>query len=202
MAIYTVQVQQLFTQASINQDPEASHDAERAHRSFKQGIAQLRERITGGDSAKNNIGIGKTKKKQAMPQHWIISVRPKRKQENWRLWDSLWLVLQRRQAHDTGLCYRGVEAGNLVLSDFNTLAQNLRTQLNRIKNQGVNDAKNNAHAITESTKKASMIMLIISLVGIGLGLGIAIYLTHYLGKQLGIDPYLQKRLPWKLPMAI
>ncbi len=92
----------------------------------------------------------------------------------------------------------GVEAGNLVLNDFNTLAQNLRTQLNRIKNQGVNDAKNNAHAITESTKKASMLMLIISLTGITLGLGIAVYLTHYLGKLLGIDPYFAKGIAMEI----
>lgn len=47
MAIYIVQVQQLFTQASISQDPEAFRDAERSAEDFKQGIAQLRERISG-----------------------------------------------------------------------------------------------------------------------------------------------------------
>lgn len=44
MAVYTVQVQQLLTQASISQDPDSFQDAERAAEDFKQGVAQFRER--------------------------------------------------------------------------------------------------------------------------------------------------------------
>ncbi|PPD48245.1 MAG: chemotaxis protein [Methylobacter sp.] len=41
-------------------------------------------------------------------------------------------------------------------------------------------------------------MLVISLTGICLGLGIAIYLTRYLSKQLGIDPYFAKGIAMEI----
>ncbi|MFA6609032.1 MAG: PAS domain-containing protein, partial [Candidatus Paceibacterota bacterium] len=197
MAIYTVQVQQLFTQASINQDPEAFQDAQRAAEDFKQGITQFRERITGGNSAKITSELAATKNSHATTLNNVSS--PEAKIAELAALETAfdWYYSEGKRM-TTVYAAEGVGAGNLVLNDFNTLAQNLRTQLNRIKNQGVNDAKNNAHAITESTKKASMLMLIISLTGITLGLGIAVYLTHYLGKLLGIDPYFAKGIAMEI----
>lgn len=197
MAIYTVQVQQLFTQASLNQDSESYQDAERAAEDFKQGIAQFRERLAGKDSAKITTDLAAIKNNPIATLNNVASTEAKLAELVALETGFDWYYSEGKRM-TTVYATDGVESGNLVLKDFNKLAKNLRTQLNRIKNQSVNDAKNNAHAITGSTRHATMIMLVISLTGISLGLGIAIYLTHYLGKQLGIDPYFAKGIAMEI----
>ncbi|MCK9395531.1 MAG: methyl-accepting chemotaxis protein [Methylobacter sp.] len=196
MAIYTVQVQQLFTQVSINQDPDGYQDAERVAEDFKQGIAQFRERLAAETPAKTTESAA-DKSGHATTLNNVTSTEVKMKELAALETAFDWYYSEGKRM-TTVYAAEGVEAGNPVMKDFNKLAKNLRTQLNRIKNQGVNDAKNNAHAITESTKHASKIMLVISLTGIGLGLGIALYLTYYLGKQLGIDPYFAKGIAMEI----
>ncbi|MGR9014653.1 MAG: methyl-accepting chemotaxis protein [Gammaproteobacteria bacterium] len=196
MAIYTVQVQQFFTQVSINQDPEAYQDAERAAEDFKRGIAQFRERLVGENPLNATEGVG-IKKSHATTLDNVSSLEVKMKELTSLEAGFDWYYSEGKRM-TTVYAAEGIEAGNLVLKDFNKLAKNLRTQLNRIKNQSVNDAKNNSHAITESTKYASMVMLIISLSGISLGIGIAIYLTRYLNKRLGIDPYFAKAIAMEI----
>lgn len=197
MAIYTVQVQQLFAQASISQDPDSFQDAERAAEDFKQGIVQFRERLAGENAAKtipestaDKQGRATTLDNFATPEQKLKELAALETGFDW--------YFNEGKRMTTVYANEGVDAGNLVLKDFNKLAKNLRTQLNRIKNQGVNDAKNNAHEITESTKQATKTMLFISLAGISLGLGIAIYLTRYLDKRLGIDPYFAKGIAMEI----
>ncbi|MGZ5052685.1 MAG: methyl-accepting chemotaxis protein, partial [Methylobacter sp.] len=195
MAIHTVQVQQLLTQASISQDPDSFLDAERAVEDFKQGIAQFRGNLTAEIQAKSETAADD--KSQATKLNNVASpeVRLKELAALETAFD--WYYSEGKRMASV-YAAEGVESGNLVLKDFNKLAKNLRTQLNRIKNQCVNDAKNNAHAITESGKRASTIMLVISAVGICLGLGVTFYLTRYLDKQLGIDPYFAKGIAMEI----
>ncbi|HEY8159741.1 MAG TPA: PAS domain-containing protein, partial [Methylobacter sp.] len=197
MAVYTVQVQQLLTQASISQDPDSFQDAERAVEDFKQGIAQFRERLALETPEKKVSESEAVKNSHATTLSNFASSEVKMK-ELAALETAFDWYYSEGQRMTKVYATEGVEAGNLVLNDFNKLAKNLRTQLNRIKNQGVNDAKNNAHAIAESTKQATMIMLAISLTGISLGLGIAFYLTRYLNKRLGIDPYFAKEIAMEI----
>ncbi len=197
MAIYTVQVQQFLIQASIRQDQESYEDAKRAAEDFKRGIAQLRQRIIGEDSEKITTKLASIKHGRVATLDNVAS--PIIKMTELTSLDTGfdWYYNEGKRMAAI-YATEGVEAGNPVMNDFNKLAKNLRTQLNRIKNQGVNDAKNNAHAIAESTQQASMVMLTISLTGILLALGIAIYLTRYLGKQLGIDPYFAKGIAMEI----
>jgi methyl-accepting chemotaxis protein len=197
MAVYTVQVQQLFTQASISQDPDSFQDAERAAEDFKQGIVQFRERLDEEKAAKVTPEPTAGKHDQATTLSNFATPEQKLKELAALETGFDWYFSEGKRMSAV-YANEGVDAGNAVLKDFNKLAKNLRTQLNRIKNQGVNDAKNNAHAITESTKQATTTMLAISLAGIGLGLGIAIYLTRYLDKRLGIDPYFAKGIAMEI----
>ncbi len=197
MAIYTVQVQQFFTQASISQDPDSFQDAERAAEDFKLGIAQFRERLAGENSAAITSELATIKNGHVATLNNLNSPVVKMTELAALETGFDWYYSEGKRM-TTVYATEGTEAGNLVMKDFNKLAKNLRTQLNRIKNQGVNDAKNNAHAITESTRHASMIMLAISLTAIGLGLGIAIYLTRYLDKRLGIDPFFAKGIAMEI----
>ncbi|MDO9048699.1 MAG: methyl-accepting chemotaxis protein [Methylobacter sp.] len=197
MAVYTVQVQQLLTQASISRDPDSFQDAQRAAEDFKQGIVQFRERLAGENSAKITTELATIKNGRVATLDNVTSPVVKMTELAALETGFDWYYSEGKRMTAV-YATEGVEAGNPVMKDFNKLAKNLRTQLNRIKNQGVNDAKNNAHAITESTKKASMIMLAISSIGISLGLGIAIYLTRYLSKQLGIDPYFAKGIAMEI----
>ncbi len=197
MAVYTVQVQQLLTQASISQDPDSFQDAQRAAEDFKQGIAQFRERLTGENAAQITTELAAVKNGHVATLNNVAS--PVVKMTELAALETAFDWYYSEGKRMTAVyATEGVEAGNSVMKDFNKLAKNLRTQLNRIKNQGVNDAKNNAHAITESTRHASMIMLVISAIGIGLGLGIALYLTRYLDKRLGIDPYFAKGIAMEI----
>lgn len=197
MAVYTVQVQQLLTQASISQDADSFQDAQRAAEDFKQGVAQFRERLAGEKTAEITTELAAIKNGRVATLDNVTSPLVKMTELAALETGFDWYYSEGKRMTAV-YATEGVEAGNLVMKDFNKLAKNLRTQLNRIKNQGVNDAKNNAHAITESTQRASMIMLIISLTGISLGLGIAIYLTRYLDKRLGIDPYFAKGIAMEI----
>lgn len=197
MAVYTVQVQQLFTQASISQDPDSLQDAQRAAEDFKQGIVQFRERLDEEKAATVTPEPTAGKHDQATTLSNFATPEQKLKELAALETGFDWYFSEGKRM-STVYANEGVDAGNAVLKDFNKLAKNLRTQLNRIKNQGVNDAKNNAHAITESTRQATTTMLVISLAGIGLGLGIAIYLTRYLNKRLGIDPYFAKGIAMEI----
>jgi methyl-accepting chemotaxis protein len=187
----------LFTQASISQDPDSFQDAERAAEDFKQGIVQFRERLAEEKAVKVTPEPTADKHDQATTLTNFATPEQKLKELAALETGFNWYFSEGKRM-STVYANEGVDAGNAVLKDFNKLAKNLRTQLNRIKNQGVNDAKNNAHAITESTKQATTTMLAISLVGIGLGLGIAIYLTRYLDKRLGIDPYFAKGIAMEI----
>jgi methyl-accepting chemotaxis protein len=140
MATYTVQVQQLFTQASISQDPDSLQDAERAAEDFKQGIAQFREVLDKEKSVKitpeseaNKNGHATTLNNVATPEQKLKELAALETGFDW--------YFSEGKRMTTVYANEGVDAGNLVLKDFNKLAKNLRTQLNRIKNQGVNDAK-------------------------------------------------------------
>jgi len=197
MAIYTVQVQQFFTQVSINQDPDGYQDAERAAEDFKQGLTQFREHLQAEDNTLKSTQSGVVKNGSVTTLNNVSSPAAKMT-ELVALEKGFDFFYSEGKRMTTVYATEGVEAGNLVLKDLNKLAKNLRTQLNRIKNNEVNDAKNNAHNIAESTKYASKTMLVISLTGICLGLGIAIYLTRYLGKQLGIDPYFAKGIAMEI----
>jgi methyl-accepting chemotaxis protein len=183
MATYTVQVQQFYIQASISQDTESFQDAKRASDDFKQSLAQLRkgldEENTATPAGKNDsttvIGSPTAKMKELVALETGFDWYYNEGQHMTKVYNG-----------------EGVEAGNRAMKDFNKLAKNLRTQLNKIKNQSVNDAKNNAHEITESTLIATKFMLAVSLASIILGLGIAVYLTRYLVITLGADPYVAK----------
>jgi methyl-accepting chemotaxis protein len=196
MAIYTLQVQQFLTQAALNQDPDNYQDAQRAVDDFKLGITQLRESLTEVNPAVTNEALV-TKSDQGTTVNNAKSSAAKL-QELASLEAGFNWYYQEGQHMTKVYTSDGIEAGNLVLKDFNKLAKNLRTQLNRIRNQQVNDAKNNAHAIAESTKHASLFMLVISLVGTFFGLSIALYLTHYLDRQLGVDPYHAKSIAMEI----
>lgn len=191
MAIYTIQVQQLLTQVALNQDPDSYQDADRAVEDFKLGVAQFRENLTKENSAQTQAGPPAVKGRDAVVTNNVTAPSARLKELDALEAGFDWYYSEGKRMTKI-YADEGVDAGNLVMKDFNKLAKNLRTQLNRIKNQEVNDAKNNAHAITQSTEYASKVMLSISLAAIGLGLGIAFYLTRYLSRQLGIDPYFAK----------
>ncbi|MFI3187622.1 MAG: PAS domain-containing protein, partial [Methylococcaceae bacterium] len=191
MARYTLQVQQLLTLASINKNPETYKDAERAAQDFKIGMAQFRERLADNKVfavANPSIQDGQRVTLDNVDTYMARMKELTALEEGFDWYYSL--------GKQMSVVYQsaGLTAGNLLMEDFNRLAKNLRTQLNRIKNQAVNDATNNVHVITESTQQTPKTMLAISLVGILFGLCIAIFLTRYLSKQLGIDPYLAKAI--------
>ncbi len=187
MATYIVQVQQFYTQASISQDTESLQDAKRASDDFKQSLTLLRKGLdeeNAATPASNNDSttLNSTESPAAKLKELVAL-------ETGFDW-----YFSEGQHMTTVYNGEGVEAGNRAMKDFSKLAKNLRTQLNRIKNQSVNDAKNNAHEINKSTQIATKIMLAVSLAGIILGLGIAIYLTRYLVITLGTDPYVAKNI--------
>ncbi len=192
MATYTVQVQKFFTQASISQDPESIQDAKRAAEDFKLGINHLRQSLEEENTAAlTPLNTPITTLNNALsPAAKLKELTALETGFDW--------YYNEGQRMTTVYATEGIEAGNLAMKDFNKLAKNLRSQLNRIKNQAVNDAKNNAHAINEATQKATRIMLAVSSTGIILGLGIAVYLTRYLAITLGTDPRVATAIAMKI----
>jgi signal transduction histidine kinase len=194
MALNTLQVQRLLTLASINQNPEDYKDAESAAQDFKIGILKFRERLSKDHLVEETTNANESDNfNQEITLDNVTEYHAKMKELTALEEGFEWYYNVGKQM---SVVYQseGLTAGNLLMEDFNRLAKNLRTQLNRVKNQAVNDAKNNVHTIIDSTQQTPRTMFAISLAGILLGLGIAYFLTRYLSKQLGIDPYLAKAI--------
>ena len=113
MATYTVQVQQFYTQASISQDPENFQDATRASEDFKQALTQLRNEL----DQENTVTL--TTKNDATTLNNANSPAAKLK-ELAALGVGFDWYCNEGQRMTTIYASEGVDAGNLVMKDFNT----------------------------------------------------------------------------------
>ncbi len=87
---------------------------------------------------------------------------------------------------------QGIDAGNIIMEDFDITATELIEIMGKFKADAINNELKTTNYLNESTANASNLMMLISALLVALSLGVAFYLTAYLYKQLGIDPYYAK----------
>lgn len=83
---------------------------------------------------------------------------------------------------------QGVDAGNLVMGNFDHEVVTIKKQIGDFRQKQVNDARDTLQYLVSTSLQSSRILLWISVSLIVIALVVAIYLTRYLSKLLGIDP--------------
>ena len=165
MVIDVLQVQQFFTDVSATHDPQGYKEADLATTDFTSRIVQILSAET---------------------------TSPEQAQELAKLNSAFDLYYNQGKRMAAIYVNQGIEAGNASMREFDATAGHLTTLMEKFKDSVINEELQTTTELSEATKHASRLILAISAVLITLSLGIAFYLTNYLYKQLGIDPYYAK----------
>lgn len=167
MARDIVQVQQFLNNVSATKNSAAYADAERSREDFKHGLEQYRQ-FAAADANKlkaiDTLEIG----------------------------FNLFYSDGKRMAE--AYLNEGADAGNQIMEDFDHAAHKLSSQMIRLRNSESNGAKASIESIFDDTQKMRKTLWIMASVIIAMAITIALLLIHYLGKQLGIDPFHAKEL--------
>ncbi|MDO9106689.1 MAG: methyl-accepting chemotaxis protein [Methylovulum sp.] len=165
MMVDVIQIQQFLTDVSATHDPEGYKDAEEAAIDFKKNMARLLA---------------------------LDSVNPVQQAEFAKIdaaFERFYSQGKRMAATYIG---QGLEAGNVIMEDFDAASLDLAGLMKKLKSGAVSKELQTTAELGKTTDQATNVMAVISILLIMLSLGIAYYLTNYLYKQLGIDPYYAK----------
>ncbi|MCX7089342.1 MAG: methyl-accepting chemotaxis protein [Methylococcales bacterium] len=162
-----VQVQQFLTDVSATHNPAGYEDAESAAQEFKKGLLTFQARTDTDPTQLHALKALETD------------------------FDTFYTDGKRMAA---AYISNGIEAGNLIMEDFDQSSLNLTTRMNALRDSEAKAASEHVHSLSESAISGSRMMWVITLISIFLGLGIALYLTRYLSQQLGIDPFYAKAI--------
>jgi methyl-accepting chemotaxis protein len=83
---------------------------------------------------------------------------------------------------------QGLEAGNLIMADFDQDVEAMRQQINGFRSGQIDEARATLQSLVDTSLQSSRNLLWVSFLLVTVALGIAIYLTRYLSRLLGIDP--------------
>jgi len=165
MTVDVIQVQQFLTDVSATHDQEGYKDAEEAAADFKKQMTQLLASDSVSASHKEEL----LKLDVAFDQFYSQG---------------------KRMA--SAYIDQGIEAGNVIMEDFDATSLRLAGLMRTFKSDATTKELQMTAELSEATRNASHLMMGISALLLVLGLTIAFYLTNYLYKQLGIDPYYAK----------
>lgn len=84
---------------------------------------------------------------------------------------------------------QGMDAGNLIMVDFDRDVAAIKKQIGNFRQEQTEGTRDSLQGLNNTSMESSKNVLLISFVLVILALVIAIYLTRYLGKLLGIDPF-------------
>ncbi|MBL6986339.1 MAG: methyl-accepting chemotaxis protein [Methylobacter sp.] len=165
MARDIVLVHQFLSDVSASHSPMGYQDAEKSTQDFKQGLLQFRRHISGNTAKLKEVEI---------------------------LEANFDLFYQDGKRMAAAYLSDGMEAGNIIMQDFDHESYKLSSQMIKLRNAEVNAAKFHVNNITETTHQVSAVLWAMSVAIITLALGIAFFLTRHLSKQIGIDPLYAK----------
>ncbi|TAN68113.1 MAG: chemotaxis protein [Methylobacter sp.] len=165
MVVDVLNVQQFFTDVSATHDPQGYKEADLAAADFTRRMVQILTAET-------------TTSEQAAELAKLNSA----------------FDLYYNQGKRMAAIYvnQGIEAGNVAMREFDATASHLTTLMEKFKDSVINVELQTTTELSDGAKYASRLMMAISVLLVTLSLGIAFYLTNYLYKQLGIDPYYAK----------
>jgi len=165
MARDIVLVHQFLSDVSASHSPAGYADAEKSAQDFKQGLVQFRQHIAGNSAKLKEVDI---------------------------LEANFDLFYQDGKRMASAYTTEGLEVGNNFMQDFDHESYKLSSQMIKLRNAEVNNAKSHVNNITETTHQVSAVLWTMSLMIIALALGIALFLTRHLSKEIGIDPLYAK----------
>ncbi|TRW92777.1 methyl-accepting chemotaxis protein [Candidatus Methylobacter oryzae] len=167
MMVDVIQVQQFLTDVSATHNPGGYKDAEAAAADFK------------------------SRKEQILLSGTIASSQKEELAKIDLAFDQFYNQGKRMAATYTD---QGIAAGNAIMTDFDAASLRLAGLMKEFKSHAVNNELQTITGLNELSKHASQLLLVVSALLVTLSLGVAFYLTNYLYKQLGIDPYYAKAI--------
>lgn len=171
MTVDIIQVQQFLTDVSATHDPAGYDDAKAAAEDFKKRIS----------SFQHNEYISAEEKAS------LLAIE--------KQFDDYYALGQRMAA---AYMNQGIDAGNAIMEEFDTTSLKLTEQMRNFKDQQVTEELQTTKRLSTSSAQSTQLMLAISAAIILLSFGIAFYLTRYLSKQMGIDPFYAKGIALEL----
>ncbi len=165
MVIDVIQVQQYLTDVSATHDPKAYQDAETYYSDFKVKMAQLQ--------ASETINFEQKKELTAI-----------------NLAFEEFYILGKRMA--STYIDQGLESGNRIMREFDESSVKVTDLVGKFKKAAAQKTTQMAEIMKANAYKAFWSMILISSVVVVFSLFIAFYLSCFLYKQLGIDPFYAK----------
>lgn len=165
MTFDIIEVQQFLTDVSATHDPDGYKEAESYASDFKEKMAK----VLASDA-----------------------VSAERKAELTKIDAAFDLLYSQGKRMATAYINQGIEAGNVIMEDFDAASLNLAKLMQGFKGHALDREEETVTGLNELAKNGSQLVLAVSVLLIALSLAIAFYLANYLYKQLGIDPFFAK----------
>lgn len=165
MSVDVIQVQQFLTDVSATHDPEGYQDAEEAAADFKNKLT------------------------------WILasdSLNAEQKEEIAQLNTAFELFYDQGKRMAGAYINQGIDAGNAIMESFDSTSDSLTTLMRKFKDHAIDQEQLTIKKLGQSSSEATLLLLVVSVLVITLSFVVAFYLTNYLYKQLGIDPFYAK----------
>ncbi|MEQ1530088.1 MAG: chemotaxis protein, partial [Methylococcales bacterium] len=165
MVVDIIQVQQFLTDVSATHDPEGYKDAEAAALDLKKRISQFKG---------------------------YLYVTPEQQADLVKIENDFDKFYEQGKHMAATYLSGGLEAGNAIMEEFDSTSLALSQRIQTFKDAAVKRQLETAQRLSASAGHSSNVMMLVSAIVVVLSIFIAIYLTRYLSKQLGIDPFYAK----------
>ncbi len=164
MAFDVVQVQQFLTDVSATHNPRGFKEAQAYADDFKKMIKQIHEYQLSATQVTELAAID-------------------------HAFDSFYL-LGKRMAE--AYISDGLQAGNVMMVEFDQASLVLAGRMTAFRDTAVDNEKSITTTLAQAAEDIANFMWLTSLCVVLASIFIALYLTNYLGRQLGIDPFYAK----------
>ena len=171
MLVDVIQVQQFLTDVSATHDPKGYQDAEQAASDFKNTMEKILAYSFVTTTQKAELATINV----AFDEYYDLGKRMAAAYVN-----------------------QGIEAGNALMGDFDEKSLNLAGIMRKFKDQALNKELEATQQLSAGVIDARNLMVLVSFLLLAASIGISFYLTNYLYKQLGIDPYYAKGIAKEL----
>lgn len=165
MVIDVIQIQQYLTDVSATHDPKAYQEAEKYFSDFKVKLAQLQ--LSEAINAEQKTDL--TAINLAFEQFYALGK-------------------QMAATYND----QGIEQGNRMMQVFDESSIQLTALVGKLKNTATEKTTQMAESMATNADGAFWLMMVISSMVMVISLVIALYLSRFLYKQLGIDPFYAK----------
>jgi len=198
-----VQVQQFLTDVSATQDPEGLQDAEAFANDFKNTMKQLHQYTLSPEQEADMAAVdqafeafyqsGKSMTDAFMGKTIDQGNNTIQQKTDMAAVDQAFdAFYQAGKSMANDFMHKSLEKGNIAMEKFDKASLDLTGRMSIFKEKAKYRELSIVNNLAQKASETAFYMWMASIFGTLVSVWIAIYLTRYLGKQLGVDPYFAK----------